>query len=128
MEEHMGMSYGQELILDVHYCNSKKFTRNNLKQFFILLCKEIDMERCDLHFWDYEGHPEEYKKAPIHLKGISAVQFISTSNITIHTLDKLEKVFINIFSCKAFDGQKVINFVEKYFEGHVRTKVFVDRR
>jgi S-adenosylmethionine/arginine decarboxylase-like enzyme len=63
------------------------------------------------------GEPEEYNKAPDHLKGISLVQFIKTSNITIHTLDTLKRVYLNIFSCKHFDPQKVLSFSEAYFNG-----------
>jgi len=92
--------YGKELILDIHECNINMFTREKLCEFFEILCDKIDMERCDLYFWDYDDCPEEYKKASDHLKGRSAIQFISTSNITVHTLDVLKKVFINIFSCK----------------------------
>lgn len=109
--------YGQELILDLHSCNSDKFTRNHIEQYFVELCDLIGMERCDLHFWDYEGEEEEYNKAPDHLKGTSAIQFITTSNITIHTLDVLQKVFLNIFSCSTFDPSIVQKYSEEFFEG-----------
>jgi len=109
--------YGKELIIDLHKCNSKKFTRKEIERYFIELCELIDMEREDLHWWDYEGDPEGYASAPTHLKGISAVQFISTSNIVIHTLDDLGQVYINIFSCKEFNEMQVLVFSEKYFEG-----------
>jgi len=109
------MSYGKELILDLHDCDVSKFTREGIEQYMNELCDLIDMERCVLHFWDYEGEQEEYDKAPDHLKGISAVQFISTSNITIHTLDILQKVYLNIFSCKEFDTKKAEAFSALWF-------------
>ena len=87
--------YGKELILDLHNCNSYKFTRKCLTNYFIELCELIDMERENLHFWDYIGQEDEYEKAPDHLKGTSAIQFISTSNITIHSLDVLKRAYIN---------------------------------
>ena len=95
-------TYGKELIIDIHDCDTANFTRKGLDKFFKELCRKIDMQMGERFFWDYEGEPEEYKKAPAHLKGISAVQFIMTSNITIHTLDELQRVYLNIFSCKDF--------------------------
>jgi S-adenosylmethionine/arginine decarboxylase-like enzyme len=77
------------------------------------------MQREDIHFWDYKDDPEEKEKAPRHLKGTSCVQFITTSNITIHTLDDLKKVFINVFSCKDFNSKVVCDFTLEYFGGHV---------
>jgi len=122
-------SFGQELILDLHDCDPSTYdSREKLEKFFVGLCDLIDMEREDLHFWDYEGHKEEYDAAPAHLKGISAVQFIKTSNITIHTLDELKKVYLNVFSCKAYLPFDAIAYCEKFFGGNVRTFQFIERR
>tara|TARA_R100001530_G_scaffold93239_1_gene64715 strand:- start:1028 stop:1399 length:372 start_codon:yes stop_codon:yes gene_type:complete len=120
-------TYGKELILDIYECNPKKFTRKELKKFFHLLCNNIDMERCDLHFWDYKGYPKEYKEAPAHLKGTSAIQFIKTSNITVHALDEMKRIYINIFSCKDFDAKCAIAFSKAYFEGVIKKKTVVNR-
>lgn len=84
------------------------------------------MQRCELYFWDDLETPEEEKQTEEHTVGTSAVQFILTSNITIHTLDKLGKVFINIFSCKDFDSDKVSGFT-KWFGGKIVHRVEVDR-
>lgn len=119
-------NYGKELILDLHKCNSKKFTREYITEFFEKLCKEIDMEACKVTFWEYETQ-EEFDKAPPHLKGISAVQFISTSNITIHTLHDLKAVYLNIFSCKDFHFMSAHKFCEKFFEGEVVRNLAITR-
>ena len=120
-------NFGKELILDLHECNSSKFTRYFIKQFFVELCELIDMEPCKVTFWDYQNAPEDYKKAPDHLKGTSAVQFISTSNITIHTLDKLNNVYLNIFSCKDFDTFKTTIFCKAYFDGMIVQQQVINR-
>ncbi len=109
------MNYGKELILDMHDCNTAKFNRKDIKEFFKKLCKEIDMVPEDLFFWDYEGDEKGNEEAPEHLAGTSAVQFIRTSNITIHTLDKLERVYLNIFSCKDFNTLAATNYAGNYF-------------
>lgn len=109
------MAYGKEQILDLYECDVSKFNREDLEQYCIELCALIDMERGPIEFWDYEGWPEEHEAAPIHLSGITAIQFISTSNITIHALDKVGEMMINVFSCKDFDVNKVRKFTAKRF-------------
>lgn len=121
------MPYGFELILDIHGCNPERFNREDIGEFLTKLCELIDMERENLHFWDYEGEEEEYKKAPDHLKGTSAVQFIKTSTIVIHTLDVLKRIYINVFSCKPFDPKVARSFIVEYFEGHVVGRNFISR-
>jgi S-adenosylmethionine/arginine decarboxylase-like enzyme len=84
-------------------------------------CDSIGMERHDLHFWDYEDEPEERERAPDHLAGISAVQFIATSNITIHTLDRSNAVFIDAFTCNdaldlAEDQMKAVKFSASFWQ------------
>jgi S-adenosylmethionine/arginine decarboxylase-like enzyme len=49
------------------------------------------------------------------LKGNSALQFIQTSSITIHTDEHLNRVFIDIFSCKEFDKNKAKIFSKNFF-------------
>ncbi len=114
------MNYGKELILDMHDVkNTKLFTRKGIKRFMIELCDIIDMEREDLHFWDELYTPKKDRFTEEHLIGTSAVQFITTSNITIHTLDKMKRVYLNIFSCKNFKKKDVRDFCQKYFDGKV---------
>ncbi len=121
------IGYGKELILDLHECNPKKFNRKNIKLFCEELCREIDMEVCDIHFWDDTGVPVEEQQTSPHTKGTSAVQFIITSNITIHALDLLKKVFLNIFSCKDFDSNTAAEFVLAWFGGKLVNRVEVAR-
>lgn len=111
--------YGKEVIIDMHFCDATKFNRSSIKRFFIKLCDLIEVERCKLCWWDDHGVPEEEKQTEPHLKGTTAVQFLSTSNIVIHTLDILESVYLNVFSCKDFDGEIVREFSEKWFNGKI---------
>lgn len=121
------MRYGMELILDLKDCDSSVMNRKDLTRFFEELCELIKVERGDLEWWDFDGYPEEYAAAPDHLKGTSAVQFIMTSTIVVHTLDVLKKVFINVFSCDEFDAEKVRNYCERFFSGTHINKITVDR-
>lgn len=119
-------SYGKELILDLVECRLP-VNRYRVKNYFEELCDHIHMERCDCHFWDYEGDVEGYLAAPDHLKGTSAIQFIMTSNITVHALDKLGLALINIFSCKDFDALQASSFSAHFFRGLVQRKRIILR-
>jgi S-adenosylmethionine/arginine decarboxylase-like enzyme len=85
------------------------------------ICKEINMSPYgEPMFWiDNSDTP--------HLKGMSGVQFITTSNITVHTLDILEAVYVNIFSCKEFDASLAELFTKKFF-GATESKATVIER
>ena len=120
-------SYGKELILDIHECDISTFTRESIEKYCKELCKLIDMVPCELHFWDFEDDPDGYAEAPDHIKGMSAIQFITTSNITIHTLDVLKKVFVNIFTCKDFDGITARDFSATWFHGKIVSSKVMDR-
>ena len=108
-------SYGKELIIDLYGCNVSNFTREILTRFFNEFCVLIKMEAEDLHFWDYEGDLAAKSVAPAHLDGTSAVQFIKTSDIVIHTLDKVGEAYINIFSCKDFNTVDATRLTEEWF-------------
>ncbi len=120
--------YGQELILDLHGCDACKFTRGEIEQFCKELCEQIEMERCELHFWDDVGVPEEERQTHRKTKGTSAVQFILTSTIVIHTLDLMNAAYVNIFSCKEFDTDEAAKFTAKWFGSRDWTANVVIRR
>ena len=108
-------SCGLELLLDLHGCDTSQFTRVSIKEYFTKLCDLIDMERCDLHFWDDVGVPEDEQQTDPKTKGTSAAQFILTSTIVIHTLDLMAAAYVNIFSCKEFDTDRAVQFTVKWF-------------
>jgi len=121
-------SYGKELILDIHNCDTSTFTRKSIKKYFKELCTLINMERCKLCWWDDYGVPLEEQETKPHLKGTTAIQFIKTSNITVHTLDLMENVYLNIFSCKDFDSDIARKFSEQWFKGRIVNSHIIERK
>lgn len=119
--------YGKELILDLHDCDPTTFTRESISKFFTTLCELIDMETCDLHFWDDVGVSESEQQTDPRTKGTSAIQFILTSNVTIHTLDILKRVYLNIFSCKDFHADMAIACAAQWFNGTLVNHQVIDR-
>ena len=122
-----GEHYGQELILDLAGCDVSLFTRVELTRFFRLLCERIDMKPEALHFWDDVGVAPEDRQTQPHTKGTSAVQFILTSSIVVHTLDLTGQVFINIFSCKPFDVDEARGFCVAFFKAKSVRHLSIDR-
>jgi S-adenosylmethionine/arginine decarboxylase-like enzyme len=124
----MKPAYGKELILDLHECNPDLFTRKSIRSYLKKVCLLIDMERCKLCWWDDLHTPDEEKETEPHMVGTSVVQFIKTSNITIHTLDLLGAVYVNIFSCKDFDHNTAAKFTADWFNGVIMNETVVERR
>lgn len=120
-------NYGYELILDIHKCNPETFTRASIDSFFTDLCEVIEMEKCEVHFWDDVGVPIDEQQTEPHTKGTSAVCFILTSTIVIHTLDLLKTVYVNIFSCKEYDPEVAAKFTKNWFKGEIKNTTFIDR-
>ena len=123
--------YGHELVVDLHCCNPERFTREDVGRFMRELCVLIDMKPKDLYFWDIDD-PTELATVPDHLPGLTAVQFILTSSITLHTSNKLGAVYLNIFSCKDFghggEGDiKVVEFAKAFFSARDFTYTALDR-
>ncbi len=119
--------YGYELVLDLHNCDPSTFNRKSIDRFFTELCAVIEMEKCEVHFWDDVGVPPEEQQTEPHTKGTSAVCFILTSTIVIHTLDLLEAVYVNIFSCKDFDAGAAASFSTEWFKGEIVNSRVVER-
>lgn len=103
-------AWGLLASINLYQCNKEKITTPSvMKDFVMALCREIDMKPY--------GEPMIEKFAEGALEGYSVLQFIETSSITIHFDDKMgDRAFIDVFSCKYFDGAKAKEFAQKYFE------------
>lgn len=114
-------SYGLELIADLKGCDLSGLTRETVGQFLVVLVDHVKMVRYgDPLFWeDVSGIP--------HLHGISAVQFISTSNAVVHALPLLGAVYINLFSCKEFDAKAAVGFCVEYWRAQSEAHTVVVR-
>jgi len=115
MLDSMEKPYGYELIIDLHGCDVSTFNRASLDGYFEKLCKAIEMEKCERYFWDDVGVSEAERQTSPHTKGTSAVQFILTSTIIIHTLELMSAAYVNIFSCKGYDAELAEKLTKEWF-------------
>ena len=119
--------YGYEFLLDLHGCDVSTFSRESIKGYFKKICDAIGMSREDLHFWDYEGVPEEERPTDVHLLGTSAIQFITTSNIVVHTLDLTATIYVNIFSCRKYSLEIAKKITCEWFKAKECRTNYIER-
>ncbi len=116
-----------ELLLDLEDCGDgllQGFGRANVEMFTRQLCRRLGLVPYGFHAWD-DRDPKNTWPVPDdpRLQGISAVQFLSTSNITVHAMDQTKKVYINVFSCGPFDDNLAVDVSLEYFGGRVADRV-----
>lgn len=100
--------WGKELILDCQRGRQESITsRDLIKDFLVELVEEIKMIA---HGEPWIEHFGEDDKA-----GFTAIQLITTSNITMHFCDSTGDFYLNLFSCKDFDDLQVIKKVQSVF-------------
>ena len=116
--------YGKQLLLDAEECNGNILSIQMVTDFIKQLVKEIDMLA-----WDdplVEHFPQDDSIGSV--KGISAVQLIYTSSITLHGHDNTRDMYLDVFSCKDFCKEEVEKFVTKFFKPKSITSQVVLRR
>lgn len=97
--------------LDIYDCNPDTIRdADAIKRFVVELCDLIEMRRygeCQVvHFGEDE-----------RVAGYSMLQLIETSLISGHFANLTNAVYLDIFSCKAYDPDRVTEFAKKFFGG-----------
>ena len=102
--------------------------RASLDEFFTKLCELVEMEKCEVYFWDDVDVPSEEQQTEAHTKGTSAVCFILTSTIVVHTLGPSGGCLCEYyFLASHLTRMKATKFTEKWFNGHVVKSTFIER-
>lgn len=99
--------YGKHVLLGAAGCNERLRDLDAIRQFVKELVEAIDMVAYGDVIAARFGSGIEI--------GISAVQLIETSAITIHTNDAAGDLYLDVFSCKDFEADRVRSLVEEWF-------------
>ena len=99
--------YGKHVILTASGCNAALLEKDQIADFCRDMVKRIDMVPFGEPFVERFGEGDEV--------GISAVQLIQTSAITIHTNDEARDMYLDVFSCKDFEAEIVLACVKDWF-------------
>lgn len=109
------MEWGKLVIINLYNCSKELITnKKKIKKFVGELCKKLNMKRFG---------PTRIKRfGEGSLKGYSAIQFLSTSSITLHFDEEEKRAFIDIFSCKNFDSEVAEKFSKDFFKAEKSRK------
>lgn len=104
------MAWGYHLALDCKSCNKDKITdKEFIKGFSKYIIETADM----IPF----GEPQiEYLLPGTDNAGYSILQMITTSNFTAHFIDASGDAYVDLFSCKEFDVEKIVGTVKTMLE------------
>lgn len=99
--------YGRHLILSAAGCNDALLDKPSIAEFLRETARRIDMVTFGDPFVERFGGGIEV--------GISGVQLIETSAISLHTNDGARDLYLDVFSCKDFSAETVIAYVQELF-------------
>lgn len=104
-------AWGLYSAIDVHHCDLEKLTDGDvIKQFTIELCDRLNVKRYgDLLMYLFGDAPG--------LHGWSTAQMIETSLVSGHFIQESKIAYVDIFSCKYYDAQIIIDFAVPFFGG-----------
>lgn len=103
------MSWGFHAILDIYKaCGKSIRCAKNIEAFSNTLVKRIDMKAY--------GSPQIIHFGSGNKAGYTLVQLIETSNISAHFTEEDDCIYLDVFSCKPFDANRVKEVVDEFFK------------
>jgi S-adenosylmethionine decarboxylase len=114
--------FGTHLTLDGYGCDRQRLEDLSLIYDFLSeYPNEISMTKImPPYVFRYEAkNPEDW--------GISGFVLIAESHISIHTFPEKNYLSLDIFSCKEFDSQSAISYVNKLFDVQKSEVKLLDR-
>ena len=115
--------WGYHLVLDCAGCDHEKITSGeNIKTFTKELVKRIDMVAY--------GEPivEHFATHDPQKAGYSMVQLIETSNICAHFVDRDDTMYLDVFSCKPFSNEVVMETVLEFIGAKTPRMTYLTRQ
>lgn len=116
-------AYGPHLMLDIRGCDREKLASLEFCQKFLNdIPDKIGMTKILGPIALTYVCPTDPSE-----NGVTGVTIIAESHITIHTYPEKDKAFIDIFSCKHFDYQRVTELTIQMFDARI-TDAFICKR
>ncbi|OGD97898.1 hypothetical protein A3A49_02760 [Candidatus Curtissbacteria bacterium RIFCSPLOWO2_01_FULL_38_11b] len=97
------------IICDLSNCNQKIKDPKAIREFLEEVVKKVNMSILEGPIIA-EGKPEN--------PGISGLVIIDFSHISVHTFTKYKEALIDIFSCKPFERNPLVDYCFGYFEAN----------
>lgn len=113
--------WGYHLILDASGCDLQSISDGeNIKTFTKELVAAIDMVPY--------GEPQVVHFGTGNKAGYTLVQLIETSNICAHFVEEYSHFYLDVFSCKTFEPQIVIEIAKKFFQFKKINTAYIERK
>ena len=114
------MAWGYHLILDCYEADKTKITdAKNITAFAKTLVERIDMVAY--------GEPQVIHFGEDDKQGYTLVQLIETSNICAHFCDDSGNFYLDVFSCKSYSQEKVLQTVNEFFSPETIRERYIER-
>jgi S-adenosylmethionine/arginine decarboxylase-like enzyme len=102
--------WGMMAVIDLQDCDRARLADpDTIRRFVPEVIEAIDMRAYG------PLHIERFGEGD--LEGWSAMQFIETSSLTIHTDEFGDRCYVDLFSCKAFEPELAAAIAAKHFGG-----------
>ena len=103
--------WGISISVDIYGCDKNKIRdKESIRAFVAQLCSLIKVKPFGPCTVVYFGEKEK-------IAGYSMTQLIETSLISAHFANATNTVYLDVFSCKAFDPVIVTAFAKTWFKG-----------
>lgn len=113
--------WGYHLIINAGKCSKKAVTESRIiDQFVRELVEKIDMVAF--------GDPQIIHFGEGNKAGYTLVQLIETSNICGHFCDDTGDMYLDVFSCKPYDKEIVLQLVDEYFLPERLNHTYLERQ
>jgi S-adenosylmethionine/arginine decarboxylase-like enzyme len=104
-------AWGIASSFDIYDCDPETIrSAERIQEFVVELCDLIEMKRFGKTTIVNFGEDER-------VAGYSMVQLIETSLISAHFANMTNAVYLDVFSCKAYDPKIVASFAKRFFAG-----------
>ena len=117
------MKDGKHLILDLKCCENmeKLLDTSFIESFLLELVRISEMKAITKPKVLYYEHEKKEES------GVTGFVIISDSHISIHTYPAKKALYLDLFSCKQFDADKIVNYVKETFEPKEVKKRLIER-
>ncbi|MEM2121636.1 MAG: S-adenosylmethionine decarboxylase [Candidatus Woesearchaeota archaeon] len=117
------MKDATHLILDIKECEEfkKLFSKKIIKNCLLELVKISKMKAITKPLVFYYNHKEKQES------GVTGFIIISDSHISIHTYPYKKSLYLDLFSCKSFDSDKIYSFIKNEFKPSKTNKKLIKR-
>jgi len=103
IEQNGARYYGQHMMVSAYGCHPRLLNIEFMSSFLRELADRIDMVRF--------GPPHVYRFGSGVECGLSGFQLIETSQVSFHSNDAARDLYLDVFSCKPFSQQLVLDYV-----------------